>query len=113
MSGADLILWVALPYACLAVFVVGHVWRYRAGQLTWTTRSTQLLERRWLRIGGPLFHLGLFAVIGGHLLGILVPKQATEAVGVSDHLYHLVAVAAGSLTGADQAWTSRLNGQSA
>ena len=100
MSGADLILWVALPYACLAVFVVGHVWRYRAGQLTWTTRSTQLLERRWLRIGGPLFHLGLFAVIGGHLLGILVPKQATEAVGVSDHLYHLVAVAAGSLTGA-------------
>ena len=24
-SGADLLLWVAIPYICLAVFAVGHV----------------------------------------------------------------------------------------
>jgi nitrate reductase gamma subunit len=99
MSGGELTLWVALPYACLTTFAVGHVWRLRSGKLTWTTRSTQLLERRLLRIGSPLFHLGLLAVIGGHVLGILVPKQVTETAGVSEHTYHLVSVAAGTTAG--------------
>jgi nitrate reductase gamma subunit len=98
MSGA-LTLWVIGPYICLTVFVVGHVWRFRTGMLTWTTRSTQLLERRLLRIGSPLFHLGLLAVLGGHVLGILVPKEATEAAGVSEHTYHVVSVAAGTAAG--------------
>lgn len=96
---SELTLWVALPYACLAIFVVGHVWRLRNGKLTWTTRSTQILERRLLRIGSPLFHLGLLAVIGGHVLGILVPKRATEAVGLSEHAYHTVSVATGTTAG--------------
>jgi len=99
MSGGTLMLWVAVPYACLAVFVVGHVWRVRAGKLTWTTRSTQLLERRLLRIGSPLFHVGLLAVIGGHVLGILVPKALTETAGVSEHTYHVVSVGAGTSAG--------------
>jgi nitrate reductase gamma subunit len=99
MSGGALALWVAVPYVCLTIFVVGHVWRLRSGMLTWTTRSTQLLERRLLRIGAPLFHLGLLAVIGGHVLGILVPKQLTETAGVSEHAYHVVSVAAGTTAG--------------
>jgi nitrate reductase gamma subunit len=99
MSGGALVLWVAVPYACLAIFAVGHVWRVKSGKLTWTTRSTQILERRLLRIGGPLFHLGLLAVIGGHVLGILVPKAATDALGVSEHTYHLVSVGAGTIAG--------------
>lgn len=99
MSGGTLILWVGIPYACIAIFVVGHVWRARAGLLTWTTRSTQLLERRLLRVGSPLFHLGLLAVIGGHVLGILVPAAATDAAGVSEHAYHVVSVGAGTAAG--------------
>lgn len=99
MSGGTMVLWVALPYTCLAIFVVGHAWRFRNGMLTWTTRSTQLLERRLLRIGSPLFHLGLLAVIGGHVLGILVPKHLTERAGISEHLYHTVSVAAGTTAG--------------
>jgi nitrate reductase gamma subunit len=94
-----MILWVAIPYSCITVFVVGHVWRFRTGKLTWTTRSTQILERRLLRIGSPLFHLGLLAVIGGHVLGILVPESATEALGVSESLYHAVSVTAGTASG--------------
>src|SRR5690606_4345287 len=64
LSGGALVAWVAVPYACLAVFAVGHVWRFRSGQLTWTTRSSQIFEGRLLRVGSPLFHLGLLAVIG-------------------------------------------------
>jgi nitrate reductase gamma subunit len=52
-------LWVIVPYVCLAVFVVGHVWRYRYDKFGWTTRSSQLYEDRLLRIGSPLFHFGM------------------------------------------------------
>ncbi|MEW6581838.1 MAG: respiratory nitrate reductase subunit gamma [Actinomycetota bacterium] len=99
MSRTDLILWVILPYVCATVFVVGHVWRYRRDQFTWTTRSTQLLERKYLRLGSPLFHGGMLAVFGGHAVGILVPASLTEALGVSEHQYHTMSVAMGTLTG--------------
>jgi nitrate reductase gamma subunit len=99
MSRTDLLLWVVLPYVSMTVFVVGHVWRYRHDQLGWTTRSTQLLERRRLRAGVLLFHLGLFAVLGGHVLGILIPASLTERLGVSEDLYHAVSVTAGTASG--------------
>jgi nitrate reductase gamma subunit len=100
MSRSDLILWIVLPYVSMAVFVVGHVWRYRHDQFGWTTRSTQLLESRRLRAGVLLFHLGLLAVLGGHVLGLLVPASLTERLGVSEHQYHVVSVTAGTASGA-------------
>ncbi|MFE9774637.1 respiratory nitrate reductase subunit gamma [Streptomyces sp. NPDC005931] len=98
-SAADLLLWVAVPYICLAVFVVGHVWRYRQDQFGWTSRTSQLLEHRWLRFGSPLFHLGAFAVIAGHVVGLAIPASWTEAVGISEHAYHTAAVWGGSVAG--------------
>lgn len=99
MSRLDMLLWVVVPYAAIAVFIAGHIWRYRHDQLGWTTRSTQLLESRQLRAGVILFHFGLLAVLGGHVLGVAVPKAVTEKLGVSEHLYHLVSVSAGTASG--------------
>lgn len=99
-SGGQLLLWVAFPYITLAVCLVGHIWRYRQDQFGWTTRTTQLLERRWLRWGSPIFHLGAFAVIGGHVVGLVVPASWTEAVGITEDMYHRAAVALGSVAGA-------------
>lgn len=99
MSRLDTILWIVIPYVAITVFVVGHVWRWRRDQFTWTTRSTQLLEGRALRWGSLLFHFGLLAVFGGHVLGLLVPESATRSLGVSEHLYHLVSVTAGTISG--------------
>jgi nitrate reductase gamma subunit len=48
-----------------------------------------------LRIGSPLFHFGMLGVVGGHVIGLLVPRAWTEAVGVHDHVYHYVAVLGG------------------
>lgn len=100
MSRIDLLLWIVLPYASMTVFVAGHIWRYRRDQLTWGTRSTQILERRSLRPAILMFHLGLLAVMGGHFGGLLVPASLTEAVGVSEDQYHMVSVGAGTLFGA-------------
>jgi nitrate reductase gamma subunit len=93
------IVWVVLPYLCLAVFVAGHVWRWRHDQFGWTTHTSQLLESRLLRLGSPLFHLGAFGVIGGHAMGLLVPASVTDAVGIPEHVYHQTAVWGGTVTG--------------
>ena len=69
----NVFLWVIVPYLCLAVFVVGHLWRYRYDKFGWTTRSSQLYEDRLLRLGSPLFHFGMLGVVGGHVIGLLVP----------------------------------------
>lgn len=92
-------LWLILPYIAFTSFVLGHLWRYRNDQFGWTTRSSQIYESRLLRLGSPLFHFGMLGVIGGHVLGVLIPQSWTEAVGISEHTYHLVAVSAGSVAG--------------
>ena len=95
----DTALWVIFPYICLAVFVVGHYWRWTYDMFGWTTRSSQLYENRLLRWGSPLFHFGLLGVVGGHIIGLVVPKSWTEAVGVHEGFYHFLAVSLGGLAG--------------
>ena len=99
MSTTSILLWVVFPYVCLAIFVLGHVWRYRYDKFGWTTRSSQLYESRLLRWGSPLFHFGILFVFFGHVLGLGIPKSWTRALGMSDEIYHLMAGSAGVLAG--------------
>jgi nitrate reductase gamma subunit len=92
-------LWVIVPYVCIAIFIGGHIWRYRYDKFGWTTRSSQLYERRLLRIGSPLFHYGILLVLLGHVGGILIPESATKSLGISEHAYHLAAVTLGTISG--------------
>ena len=99
MNRIDVVLWVVFPYLCLATFVIGHWWRYRTDQYGWTTRSTQLYERRLLRWGSVAFHYGLLAVIAGHLMGLIVPESWTARIGISEAEYHTMSAIAGTLAG--------------
>lgn len=100
MSTVDILLWVVLPYVTIAVFIVGTVWRYRYDKFGWTTRSSQLYERKLIRIASPLFHIGIIAVVMGHVIGLLIPEQWTNALGLSETAYHVMAVALGAVAGA-------------
>ncbi|SDH55686.1 nitrate reductase gamma subunit [Lentzea fradiae] len=100
MTALQILLWVALPYVAMAVFVVGHIWRYRYDKFGWTTRSSQLYENRLLRLGSPLFHFGILFVVLGHIGGVLIPKSWTEAAGISESVYHALAVTLGVIAGA-------------
>jgi nitrate reductase gamma subunit len=100
MSQGELLLYAVLPYAAIATFLVAHWWRYRRDQYRWGARSTQLLESRWLMVGSNLFHLGALAAIGGHVMGILIPHAWTDAVGISESAYHVVAAIGGLVAGA-------------
>ena len=75
MTTLQMILWVAIPYASIAVFVVGHIWRYRYDKFGWTTRSSQTYENRLLRWGSPMFHFGILMVIAGHVVGLFIPAN--------------------------------------
>ncbi|GHH69056.1 nitrate reductase subunit gamma [Streptosporangium violaceochromogenes] len=99
MNALDILLWVAAPYVALTAFVLGHIWRYRYDKFGWTTRSSQMYESRLLRVGSPLFHFGILVVILGHVGGLVIPKSWTEAVGVGEEVYHLVAVVLGTVAG--------------
>ncbi|GAB1516889.1 respiratory nitrate reductase subunit gamma [Actinophytocola sp. KF-1] len=95
----DVMLWVVVPYVAIAIFIVGHAWRYRYDKFGWTTRSSQLYENRLLRLGSPLFHFGILLVALGHVGGLLIPESWTEAAGIGETAYHAVAVALGVLAG--------------
>lgn len=100
MSAGKTLLWIILPYVAIAVFVVGHWWRYRHDQFSWTTRSTQLLDRRILGWASPAFHYGALAAIGGHIIGLCIPYSWTAAIGISEHTYRWIAGIAGGMAGA-------------
>ena len=93
-------LWAVVPYLAMAVFVVGIIWRFRYDKFGWTTRSSQLYESRMLRVGSPLFHFGILFAVVGHAMGLVIPKGWTDALGIDQHTYHLVAVAGGLVSGA-------------
>ena len=100
MSAGEILLWVILPYVAMATFVVGHWWRYRFDQFGWTSGSTQLFEHKILGWAGPAFHYGALAAVGGHIIGLMIPKSFTEAVGMSESTYRWFSAGAGAVAGA-------------
>ncbi len=96
MTALDTFIWGIFPYICLVVFIGGMAWRWKNDQFGWTSRSSQLHESKILRWGSPMFHVGILMVLAGHILGILVPKSWTQAVGISQEAYHLMATIPGA-----------------
>ena len=95
----DLFLFGVLPYVSAAALIGGLAWRYRYDQFGWTTRSSQLYESKLLKVASPLFHYALFAVLIGHIVGLFVPKSWTDALGISQEMYHAGALYGGGLAG--------------
>ena len=100
MSAGEILLWIILPDAAVVAFAVGHWWRYRADQFGWTSHSTQMFESKILGWAGPAFHYGALAAIGGHVIGLMIPKSFTEAIGMSESTYRWFSAIAGAVAGA-------------
>ena len=43
--------WVIYPYLCLAIFVIGHIARYKYDQFSWTAKSSEMIEKKRLKWG--------------------------------------------------------------
>ncbi|WP_214268602.1 respiratory nitrate reductase subunit gamma [Staphylococcus pseudoxylosus] len=92
-------LWVIMPYLCIAIFFLGHLARFKFDKFSWTAKSSEFIEKKQLKWGSLMFHLGIIPVAMGHIVGLLMPASWLTAVGVSDHLYHIGAVYIGSVFG--------------
>ncbi|NBI30076.1 respiratory nitrate reductase subunit gamma [Chengkuizengella marina] len=99
MSLLDQFLWLIFPYLMLTIFVVGHIYRYNTDQFGWSAKSSEFLEKRFLRWGSLLFHWGIIFVFFGHVAGVLVPKGFYEQIGVTEEMYHFGAVWFGGAAG--------------
>ncbi|GIO32056.1 MULTISPECIES: respiratory nitrate reductase subunit gamma [Paenibacillus] len=99
MNMMDQFLWVIFPYMCVMIFIVGHIYRYRTDQFNWTAKSSEFIEKKHLKLGSLMFHLGIIPVIGGHIAGLGIPQSWMEAAGIDDHLYHIGAVYVGGAFG--------------
>lgn len=91
--------WVVFPYITMTVLVAGLLLRFTYGQKSWTAPSTEIMEKRWLRIGSPLFHWGIIFAFIGHVMGIVLPKTVYDALGVTDKTYHAFGIVGGGFAG--------------
>jgi nitrate reductase gamma subunit len=95
----DIFLWVIFPYITVTIMIFGLLYRYAFRQLSWAAPSTEIFEKKWLRIGSPLFHYGIVFAFIGHIMGMVFPHEFYLALGIPDHLYHFGAIWGGGLAG--------------
>lgn len=96
----DYLIFGILPYAVLAVALIGTIARYERDPFTWKSSSSQLLRRKQLMWGSVLFHVGIIVLFFGHLIGLFTPVWLLDALGVSYGLKQWMAVIIGGLAGA-------------
>lgn len=71
----DQVLFAVLPYVVFITFLVVTIQRYRAQTFSYSSLSSQFLENQQHFWGMVPFHYGILAVIAGHVVAFLVPRQ--------------------------------------
>jgi nitrate reductase gamma subunit len=70
----DGVLFSALPYVALFVFLLVTIQRYRGAAFTYSSLSSQFLENRQHFYGLVLFHYGIITVLTGHVVAFFLPS---------------------------------------
>jgi len=68
------LMFAAFPYICLAIFIIGSVYRYMNRGFQVSSLSSEFLERKKLFWGSQPFHWGLLFLFFGHLIAFLFPS---------------------------------------
>jgi len=95
MNTINYVCFQIFPYIAMAVFLIGSWARFDHAAYTWRTGSSQLLSGRWMRLGSNWFHIGIIAILAGHLVGLLTPKALYEPFITSGQKQVLAIVAGG------------------
>jgi nitrate reductase gamma subunit len=65
---------IGLPYAAIAILLVGSIFRYRQFGFKVSSLSSQFLEGRELFYGSRPFHWGIIFLFFGHAIAFLFPR---------------------------------------
>lgn len=85
----DLLLFAALPYVAVVLFLLVSIQRYRRDPFTFSSLSSQFLESRQLFWGSVPFHIGVLTLFFGHLVGFLFPREVMLWSSVPARLFIL------------------------
>jgi nitrate reductase gamma subunit len=96
----DDLLFGVFPYVAVAVAIVGTGWRFLSNRYSISSLSSQFLESSRLFWGSVPWHYGILIIIGGHVIGFLIPRSVLAWNGVPWRLYvlEISALAFGLLT---------------
>ena len=89
-----------IPYVAITIFIAGHIWRYRRDQFGWTSRSIAAARAPAAGLGQPTVPLRRAGGDRRPRARHPGPRAATNAIGIHEHAYHLVAAIAGGVAGA-------------
>jgi nitrate reductase gamma subunit len=85
----DTLFFIALPYMVLVIFFPVTIVRYRRRSFTYSSLSSQFLENRQHFWALMPFHFGILAVIAGHIVAFLMPRELLWWNSVPARLYIL------------------------
>ncbi len=71
----DQALFVVLPYLAFFTFFLTTITRYRLRSFTYSSLSSQFLENKQHFWGLVPFHYGILAVLAGHFIALLIPRE--------------------------------------
>ena len=99
MNDWNSLAFLVFPYVCLAVFVVGHIYRYLSDPYRWNAKSSELLDKEGLKYSSVLFHYGMVFTFFGHAAGLLIPQSFLDMLGIDGEMHTRVAVMSGAVIG--------------
>lgn len=89
------LVFIALPYASIAIALFVTPYRYFRNRLDWSAYSTAFLEKKKLYFGSVSWHYGVILLLLGHLLGFLFPGAVQSLLSGSTAVYVLESIALG------------------
>lgn len=92
LSFLDLFLFVVLPYAAVAIAIIGTIERYRSHPYSISSQSSQFLENRAHFWAETPFHYGIILVLVGHVILMIVPGTVLALVDSPRWLFAIEAV---------------------
>ncbi len=77
------------PYVTIIIALVVTPIRYFVKRFSYSSLSSQFLENKQLFWGSVPWHYGIILILGGHLLGLIIPQSVLAWNGVPWRLYVL------------------------
>ncbi len=72
---------IVLPYVAFTLAILGGLYRYFTNRFSYSSLSSELLEKRQLFWGSVPWHYGIILILLAHLLGGLFPGGAAAVLG--------------------------------
>ena len=89
----------AFPYIAIGSMIFGSILRYDRDPYSWKADSSQIMSKKYFRLGSNLFHVGIILLFVGHLVGLLTPHSWYIRV-ITAEQKQILAMTAGGIFGA-------------